>query len=876
MRRVAQLHPVSLPFRLGRRDPLYPIDVATIVLAVASLLLVVSIVQPLAGRFALPTTVLLALAGSAIGGGAGFVLNSPDITALDAVARPFAAPPVTSAVFLDCFLPILLFQASITMDIRRLVEDAVPILMLAVLAVLVTTGLIGWTLSALLGASLMPALLLGSIVATTDPAAVVAIFRDLGAPARLTRLVEGESLLNDAAAIAIFSILVELLKGGGHVELGAASLHFLINFAGGILLGSLAARLATASLPLLHGDRAAELTLTLALPYLVFIVGEEELHVSGVVAVVAAGITFGSTGISRMSPFSWNFLIELWEQLAFWAGSFLFILAAIIVPTLLVDVGWHDIGLMAAALGAALVARVVVLFGVLPPLTWLKWSAPVSTPYRLVIAWGGLRGAVTVALALAVTEDAGLDPEVKRFVAVLATGFVLFTLLVNGTTLRAVIRLLKLDRLSPRDEALRDNVLALSLADLRDSLATAAVDYQMSETVAAETLERYTNRIETVTQRKQKRVAALKGERPEVLERDRLAVALVALGSHERRLVLNHHAEGTASRSTVEALLRATDNMVDAARSSGRSGYIQAMKRVGQPNLGFRLANFLYRRLRIETPLANRLAERFDRLIVSRLLLDELARFSEQKLARFLDERLVQIVNDILAIRRDRVRRMLDALQAQYPEYSAALERRIIEQVALRQEQQAYRSLYDEGLIGQELYEDLSRRLRQRRASANVRPRLDLGLKPGELMRRIDMFRDLAPDQAERLGRLARPLIAVPGDKLVRKGERGDSVFFISSGAVEVILPGEPVTLGRGDIFGEMALMTGEPRRADVVAVTYSQLLVLHATDFRRFLRANPDIQASIQRIFDSRMNEVHARDHALSTAANQPSAAAS
>ena len=747
------------------------------------------------------------------------------------------------------------------MDIRRLLEDAAPILMLAVLAVLVTTGLIGWSVSQVSGEPLIPALLLGAIVATTDPAAVVAIFRDLGAPARLTRLVEGESLLNDAAAIAIFSILVGMLKSGGHVEVGSAVAHFVLNFGGGILLGSIAARLATACLPLLHGDRAAEMTLTLALPYLVFILGEEEFHVSGVVAVVAAGITFGSTALSRMSPFNWAFLNELWEQLAFWAGSLIFILAAILVPTLLVDVGPKDLLLLAVALGAALVARVAVLFGVLPPLTWLKLSAPVSTAYKVVITWGGLRGAVTVALALAVTEDAGLDPEVKRFVGVLATGFVLFTLFVNGTTLRFIIRLLKLDQLSPRDEALRDNVLALSLSDLRDSLAATAVDYRMSEAVAAETLARYSTRIETATQRRQKRADAQEGERADVLERDRLAIALVALASHERRLVLNHHAEGTASRRTVEALLQGADGMMDAARIDGRSGYIKAVKRVGRPTFGFKCAHFLHRHLGVETPLANRLAERFERLLVTRMLLDELSRFMSQKLGRFLDDRLLQIVNDILTIRRDRTRRMLDALQAQYPEYLAALERRILEQTALRQEMQAYHGLYEEGLIGQELYEDLSRRLRKRQAATEARPRLDLGLKPGELMRRIDLFRDLAPDQAERLGRLARPLIAVPGDKLVRKGERGDSVFFISSGAVEVILPGEPVTLGRGDIFGEMALMTGEPRRADVTAVTYSQLLVLHAADFRRFLGANPDVQINIQKIFDSRMIEVVARE---------------
>ncbi len=811
---------------------------------------------------------LLALVGTAIGGGAGFVLQMPGITVFDAVARPFAAPPVTAAVFLDCFLPILLFQAAITIDIRRLIEDAVPILMLAVLAVLVTTGLIGWSVAALSGEPLIPALLLGSIVATTDPAAVVAIFRDLGAPARLTRLVEGESLLNDAAAISIFTILVGLLKSGGHVEIGAAAADFALSFGGGILLGVVAARLAAASLPLLHGDRAAEMTLTLALPYLVFILGEQQLHVSGVVAVVAAGVTFGSTALARMSPFNWTFLNELWEQLAFWAGSFIFILAAILVPTLLVDVGPRDLMLMAVAVGAALVARVVVLFGVLPPLTWLKWSAPVSTAFKLVITWGGLRGAVTVALALAVTEDPGLAPEVKRFVAVLATGFVLFTLFVNGTTLRPILRLLKLDQLSPRDEALRDNVLALSLSDLRDSLAATAVDYRMDEAIAAETLAGYSDRIRKVTQRRETRVAASTGERAEVLERDKLAIALVALASHERRLVLDHHAEGTASRRVVEALLRRADAMVDAARTDGRSGYTAAVKRSARDTIGFKFAHFLHRRLGIETPLAGRLAERFEQLLVTRMLLDELSRFAELKLARFLDERMIQIVNDILAIRRDRTRRMLDALQAQYPEYLAALERRILEQAALRQEQQAYRGLYEEGLIGQELYEDLSRRLRLRGALSQTRPHLDLGLKPGELMRRIDLFRHLAPDQAERLGKLARPLIAVPGDKLVRKGERGDSVYFISSGAVEVILPGKPVTLGRGDIFGEMALLTGEPRRADVIAVTYSQLLVLHASDFRGFLKANPDVQATIQQIFDSRMNADVSRTE---TAAAEP-----
>ena len=114
----------------------------------------------------------------------------------------------------------------------------------------------------------------------------------------------------------------------------------------------------------------------------------------------------------------------------------------------------------------------------------------------------------------------------------------------------------------------------------------------MSDAVAAETLARYTRRIESATQRRETRVAALGAERAEVLERDRLAIALVSLASHERRLVLYHHAHGTASRRVVETLLRGSDTMVDAARTDGRSGYIKAVKRVGRYTIGFSLRPF--------------------------------------------------------------------------------------------------------------------------------------------------------------------------------------------------------------------------------------------------------------------------------------------
>jgi CPA1 family monovalent cation:H+ antiporter len=163
-------------------------------------------------------------------------------------------------------------------------------------AVFVSAAGIGFTLSFVGGVPLTVALLLGSIVATTDPAAVVGIFRDLGVPLRLVRLVEGESLLSDAAAIVLFTTLLRIISEGIHPGLSASAFHFAESFGGGLLLGFVGGRVFGALVPLLGGARLAEVTLSLALPYIVYLTGEEVFDVSGVVAVVSAGLIAGAGG----------------------------------------------------------------------------------------------------------------------------------------------------------------------------------------------------------------------------------------------------------------------------------------------------------------------------------------------------------------------------------------------------------------------------------------------------------------------------------------------------------------------------------------------------------------------------------------------------
>jgi CPA1 family monovalent cation:H+ antiporter len=817
-----------------------------ILFTVAGLLVLIGVLQPLAGRLNLPYTVLLAVVGVLIGAAAAFLLQTPLTDAFNEVAELILDFPITSTGFLFIFLPILLFEAALTIDVRRLPEDAAPIFVLAVIAVLVTTGAVGLALWPVSGVPLVACLLLGAIIATTDPAAVVAIFRDVGAPARLGRLVEGESLLNDATAIAIFTVLLELLITERPAILGEGLQIFVVSVLGGALIGLLGARAIMALVPWLRDSRLAEMTLTLALPYLVYVLCERYFHVSGVTAVVIAGLVVNALGRHRLAPENRAFIQDVWQQLSFWASSLVFILASMLVPRLMLGITLYDVLLIGVVALAAFVARAAVLVGLLPLLSFARLAQQVSARYQVVILWGAMRGAVTLALALGVTEHRSIDPEIQRFVAILATGFVLFTLLVNGTTLRLVMRLLKLDRLSPLDQALRHQVLALSLGEVRDALRETATEYRIGPRPTQDVLGPYETRIAEETRRNTFEA--------EIADRERITLGLFALASRERELVLEHFRQRSVSRPILERLLAEVEEIIDGARSGGRLGYMRAARRQVAFGATFRIAHALHRHARIDGLLVKALADRFERLLVSRMVLEELERFVDRKMTLVLGHRITELLGDIVGQRLSATTRALDALRLQYPAYADALERRFLRQSALRVEAAEYATLFEEGLIGQELYNDLQGEVRQKLAATQRRPRLDLGLDTRALVWSFPLFAALDQEQLGRLSSLLRPRFAVPGEVLIRRGERGDAMYLIASGAVEVDVQGERIQLGRGDFFGEMALLANRPRRADVTALGYCHLLVLEAIDFRALLATDPIIRARINQVAADRL----------------------
>jgi CPA1 family monovalent cation:H+ antiporter len=815
-------------------------------LATALLLIVVSAIQPLARRLMLSSTVLLAGVGILLGGGATLLLNTTHTEAFDDAARALLDFPVNADVFLYIFLPLLVFHGSLSIDVRRLARDWVPVLVMAVLAVLVTTAAVGFALAPIAGVSLTTCLMLGAIVATTDPSAVVGIFREIGANGRLTRLVEGESLLNDAAAISIFTILLAQITSHQATEPLAATVAFLGSFVGGIAVGFVLARLMVAAVPSLGGNRTAEVTLTLALPYIAYIVCHQFLHVSGVVAAAVAGLTVSAMGPSTFRPQSWQFLQDVWDQLSFWASSMVFVLASMLVPKLLLGATQWDVVLVGVVMLAAMAARAAVLFGILPVLEWTKFSPRVPSSVKATMLWGGLRGAITLALALSVTEHAGVPEQVQRFVAILSTGYVLFTLLVNGTTLRFLVGWLKLDDLSASDKALRNQVVAIGLGEVRDKLRRTAAEFGFSAPAAAHVLDGYERRIKQET--------AANTFDTAIGDRERVTLGLITFASQERSVLLEMFEDQVLSRRVMENLLWTAESMIDGARAEGRYGYIQAARRRLQPTMRFVFSQWLHRKFRLDTPLMHCMAERFETLLLTHLVSVAMTRFMRRRMEPVLGRRVTEVVGDIVARREDLLQDAMDVLRLQYPGYAEALEARMLRQIGLRMESEEYVSLRRESLIGEELHDELLRGLEALRHQI-ARP-LQFNIQTG-IDRRVREFEVFGGLQEALLHDLAMSMttrFAVPGERIFRKGEAAGSVLLISRGVVSLKHGTEETLLSTGECFGEAELLAGQRRRAARArADSFCHLLELNAADFQRLLHEAPELRLRMERIAASR-----------------------
>ena len=340
-------------------------------------------------------------------------------------------PPVGPELILLAFVPGLVFEASLSLDLDELRRRVLPVGLLATFGVFVTVLLIGALAHYGLGLEWADGFLLGAIVAATDPIAVVSLLREVNAPRGLEAILDGESLFNDGTGVAVFAAVLGTLVTG-HPSFGDAALRFLLVTAGGVAIG-VAIGAAGVLVLRLANEAELEIMVTLVVAYGAYLAADV-VHASGVVAVVAAGVAIARYG-SRSGRLKGTQLHGFWNLLAFVLNAILFLMVGIALPT-------HRLagiaGLALAAYVIMFAARIVPVYGLLAAVDLKARSIPWS--WRHMTLWGGLRGALSIALALSVASNPAVDPEV----AVLAYGMVVLSLLVQGSLLLPVADLLRL------------------------------------------------------------------------------------------------------------------------------------------------------------------------------------------------------------------------------------------------------------------------------------------------------------------------------------------------------------------------------------------------------------------------------------------------
>jgi len=380
-------------------------------LLILMIFLVASIVAIVGRRFRIPYTVGLVIAGLVIG------------------LRSDLSIEISPRVFLSLFLPPLLFEASFHVNFERLRQNLGTVVLLAVPSVILNMLFVGFVIHWGGGLDLPIAIVFGSLIAATDPVAVVGIFRKLGAPKRLEILLEGESLLNDGTAIVMFNLALASVAAGSF-NIGEGVTSFIRVAGGGLIIGLLFGWLFTRVTTFID-DHLVETTLTTLVAFGSYVVAEDLLHFSGVLAVVAAGIVSGNVGPQGMSPTTKIVVFNFWEYAAFAANSAVFLLIGLQTDLSLLLENWK---LILWAIAAVLVSRAFVIY------FFSRLTSRMEASWRHVLFWGGLRGAISLALALSLPITLG---DSRSLIITMAFGVVLFSIIVQGFSMDRVLARLK-------------------------------------------------------------------------------------------------------------------------------------------------------------------------------------------------------------------------------------------------------------------------------------------------------------------------------------------------------------------------------------------------------------------------------------------------
>lgn len=412
-------------------------DLATPVLLLSLLLLLATCSALLLKKLNFPYTIGLVIIGIIL---AGFARYSEQLHLILRVG-------LTHDLIMYVLLPVLIFDAALQLKLPYLLREWTSVLTLAVPGVVLSMLFIGYTMELLTPLSLTGALLFGALISATDPVAVIALFKEVGAPERMSTLMDSESLFNDATAIVMFGIVLSVYQSGepfSGMTLALGGWSFIKVFFGGLTVGTILGLLMCKFLEVSRSHPFVQIAHTTILAYTSFIVADHIFGFSGVMSTIAAGLLTRTALGEAVSEQVRQFIKPHWEFMAFIANSLIFLLLGVKEDLLFRNINRLEQVLMylIIAILVVMLARFLVIYLLLPLSNRMPTCRKIDSKIKAVMFWGGLRGVVPIALMLMIPEDM----EHRRLIIDMTLGVILFSLLVQGTTISWLMTHLKVNQ----------------------------------------------------------------------------------------------------------------------------------------------------------------------------------------------------------------------------------------------------------------------------------------------------------------------------------------------------------------------------------------------------------------------------------------------
>jgi len=765
-------------------------------------------------------------------------------------------------LILYVFLPILIFEAAFALDVHVFKKSvgnaiilAVPGIVVALVltaAIIIGTEAMGWGFG---GWNWAYALMFGSVVSATDPVAVVALLKELGASKKLGTLIEGESLLNDGTAIVIFMVIYAPIvaitfSATGEVIMPTDSsspfVEFLRVALGGTVLGIAIGYVVVAWVKRVFNDAFVEISVIVAAAYFVFFAAEDFLHVSGVLGLVAYGLVMAGVGKTRISPEVGHFLHEFWELAAFIANVLIFIIVGVVIAERGVfDATANDYLLLFIVYVGIHVVRAIVILMFYPIMKRIGYGLPKRD--AVVVWYGALRGAIGLALALIV---AGIDPKqmavsleisneqaevvINQFLF-LISGVVALTLIVNATTIKILVNKLGLTKIP----AVKAMMMTSAYEDLKEDTDNSVELMKGDRFLSGANWSAVREYLPNLT------APDISSE--ELAQMDTLAETRRRILEKEKSSYWHQFKDGLLGPQAVRRLAEGVSEMLDMGGKEKLSQRNYLEKLWGTPTLLSKLQSVPLLGTLAKNELSTRLAMSYDIAQGFIVAQEEVVKLLESMVDNKEGGTTKAVVDEVKGeIHSNRMRGLhyIKGIREVNPEIAAAIETKHAIRSVLNHERSAINKLQNQGRIEDDETEKMIASVEERMKKLMDSPPAIKLPAPHELLNEIPWLQGLDADTFRKVEATVEDKIYQSGQVLMKEGGPGDGLFIIARGSVKVSV-GETIVdiVGQGSVIGEMAVLTGVQRTATVTADTQVTALWLSTAAMQEIMGSSDELE---------------------------------